>query len=97
MQKTHTTQIDTTQNYLHVSERHIDVFFCTQCCHEVLPLVIKLVVTGLSICHQVRRGLILETDAQSFLFLRRGKIQHILDHCCSSSINIHFVYVCVRC
>lgn len=42
------------------------MFFCAQCCHEVLPFVIKLVVAGLSISYQFRRRLILETNVHFF-------------------------------
>lgn len=67
LQKTHTVQTDSAANYVLVRERHIDVFFCAQCCHEMLPLIVKLVVAGLSISHQFRHWLILETNVHSFV------------------------------
>lgn len=62
MQKTQTVQTDTSQNHLLLSKRHVDVFFCARCCHKVLSLIIKLVVAGVTISHQFRCGLILETN-----------------------------------
>lgn len=41
-------------------EWQVDVFFCAHCCHEVLPLVMKMVVAALSACDQFRQGLMLE-------------------------------------
>lgn len=61
-----------------MSEWHIAVFFCAQCCHKVLPLVIKLVVAVLSISDQFRCRLMLETNVDTFMyFSTSGKIQPI--------------------